>query len=147
MAPPRFTREWAANNSARFQELLTPPEECCICYATSTPDNGLIGPIQGDVPTGCRHYACETCWASMTADPLPWSCPQCRQDVTAWLFDVFAVEAPEDSVDIADIAVFVEGALEIFQARGLASELQEIGQQILRHLPKRAVDQNSVYTE
>ena len=119
-----------------FAEMARPPSDCDICYEPFTEANPHLGPILGDHPTRCRHLACESCWDAIAAQPPPWHCPMCRENVSAWLADATDWTQPADSVDMYDMRLFTQFTLDVLEARGLAPELQELGRQILRPLPR-----------
>ena len=140
MLPPlRFTRSWVAENPELFRELSKPPDECCVCYEPFGPECPALGPLLDDWPTRCRHHACEDCWRALTAQPPPWHCPVCREDVSSWLADTVCWEPPEDSVDALDVRLFTEVCLELLEQLCMAPRLQDLGRRVLRHLPARPV--------
>ena len=132
----RFTCRWVAEHPAEFLELCKPPPECPICYEPFTEENPALGPIMGDQVTSCRHFACQSCWCAMSEQPMPWQCPQCREDVTQWVVEAtYWSPMPGECVDESEVRLFVELSTTILESRALVPELQALGARLLRHLP------------
>ena len=73
-------------NPEAFRQLSKPPDECPVCLEKFKGARKPFGPIMGDRPTNCRHYACQGCWMELKQKmSSPWHCPVCKEDVTDWL--------------------------------------------------------------
>ena len=90
-APARFTRSWVMENPEAFRQLSKPPDECPVCLETFKGTRRKpFGPVMGDRPTNCRHYACRGCWMELKQKlSSPWHCPVCKENVTDWLDESF----------------------------------------------------------
>ena len=92
---PRYTRAWVAKNPALFLEHSTPGSRCEICFDDFTSELPARGPIQGQAPTGCRHFFCSQCWREMMARPNSRQrCPMCRENCSTWLLKEFPAVLP-----------------------------------------------------
>jgi hypothetical protein len=60
--------------------------DCAICFKSET-DATLTrdGPLNSAYPTRCSHWLCEGCWQDLRDRGIT-RCPQCREDVSEWLF-------------------------------------------------------------
>ena len=73
--------------------------ECPLCFDKYTDANPAKGP-----GGACTHFACDNCWKEIgRVTRPPFTCAECRRDLTTWFVDEFGWVDPMPEPEAVDI--------------------------------------------